>query len=59
MPIDLNPETKAIRTDKLARFVAHSFDTITKLEKGNIDSTIKDCLDSGKTLFVRFIASEG
>ena len=35
------------------------FDTVTKLSADNIDSTIKGALDEGKTLFVRFIASEG
>ena len=35
------------------------FDTVTKLTKGNIDDTIKTNIDAGKTLFVRFIASEG
>jgi len=35
------------------------FDTVTKLDKSNIDSTIQSSIDSGKTLFVRFIASEG
>ena len=27
--------------------------------KANVDTVIKDTIDSGKTLFVRFIASEG
>jgi hypothetical protein len=35
------------------------FDTVTKLSKSNIDSTIQSNIDAGKTLFVRFIASEG
>ena len=35
------------------------FDTVTKLGKANVDTVIKDTIDSGKTLFVRFIASEG
>ena len=35
------------------------FDTVTKLTKANIDATIKEQVDAGKTLFVRFIASEG
>ena len=30
-----------------------------ELTKDNIDSTITDTIDAGKTLFVRFIASEG
>ena len=33
------------------------FDTVTKLGKANVDTVIKDTIDSGKTLFVRFIAS--
>ena len=35
------------------------FDTVTKLTKENIDSTIAENVDAGKTLFVRFIASAG
>ena len=35
------------------------FDTVTKLGKANVDTVIKDTIDSGKTLFVRFIASAG
>jgi len=35
------------------------FEHVTKLNKGNIDDTISSALESGKTLFVRFIASEG
>lgn len=35
------------------------FDTVTKLTKDNVDLTIKNTIDEGKTLFVRFIASEG
>lgn len=35
------------------------FDTVSKLTKSNIDSTIQEQVDAGKTLFVRFIASEG
>ena len=35
------------------------FDTVTKLTQSNIDTTIKGAIDDGKTLFVRFIASEG
>jgi hypothetical protein len=35
------------------------WDHSVKLNKANIDSTIKDTIDNGKTLFVRFIASEG
>jgi len=35
------------------------FDHVTKLDKSNMDATIKDSIDAGKTLFVRFIASAG
>ena len=35
------------------------FETVSKLTKSNIDSTIQEQVDAGKTLFVRFIASEG
>jgi len=31
----------------------------TKLTKDNIDSVIAENVDSGKTLFVRFVASAG
>ena len=35
------------------------FDTVTQLTSSNIDATIEGALNEGKTLFVRFIASEG
>ena len=35
------------------------FQSVTKLTASNIDATIKSNIDAGKTLFVRFIASEG
>ena len=35
------------------------FDTVTKLTADNKDDVIKSNVDAGKTLFVRFIASEG
>jgi hypothetical protein len=31
----------------------------TQLTESNFDSTIKENIDSGKTMFIRFIASEG
>ena len=43
----------------LAIYPDEHWDYSTKLTKDNIDSTIKECVDGGKTLFVRFIASEG
>ena len=35
------------------------FDTVTKMTDANKDDVIKSAVDAGKTLFVRFIASEG
>ncbi len=35
------------------------FDVATKCTKDNIDDLIKTNVDGGKTLFIRFIASEG
>ena len=35
------------------------FDNSIKLTTDNFDSTIKEVVDSGKTFFVRWIASEG
>lgn len=35
------------------------WDHTTKLTKANVDSVIDTTLGAGKTLFVRFIASEG
>jgi len=35
------------------------FDYVAKLDKSNVDATITESIDAGKTLFVRFIASEG
>jgi hypothetical protein len=35
------------------------FDYATKMTAANKDSVIADAINAGKTLFVRFIASEG
>jgi len=35
------------------------FDKVTKLTNDNFDSTVADAVASDKTLFVRWIASEG
>jgi len=35
------------------------FDTVTKMTGANKDDVIKEAVDAGKTLFIRFIASEG
>ena len=35
------------------------FDTSTKLTEKNFDAHVKEQVDAGKTLFVRWIASEG
>lgn len=35
------------------------FDNSVKLTTDNFDSTLKEVVDSGKTFFVRWIASEG
>jgi len=35
------------------------FDQITKLTEANFEDTVKSTVDAGKTLFVRWIASEG
>jgi len=35
------------------------FDAVAKITGDNIDSVIKEAVDSDKTLFIRFIASEG
>lgn len=35
------------------------FDHVTKLTQSNFDETVKANVDAGKTLFVRWIASEG
>jgi hypothetical protein len=35
------------------------FDTSTKLTEKNFDAHVKEQVDTGKTLFVRWIASEG
>ena len=43
----------------LATYPDGHFDTVTRLTKSNIDTTISSSIDAGKTLFVRFIASEG
>ena len=43
----------------LAIYPENHFDTVTKLGMANIESVIQENVDAGKTLFVRFIASEG
>ena len=43
----------------LAIYPDGHFDSVTKIGKANVDSVIKEHVDAGKTLFVRFIASEG
>jgi hypothetical protein len=35
------------------------FDTVTKCTVANFEETVTSAVDSGKTLFVRWIASEG
>ena len=35
------------------------FDRVTKLTTANFEETVKTQVDAGKTLFVRWIASEG
>ena len=35
------------------------FDVSTKLTQDNFDATIKEAVDADKTMFVRWIASEG
>ena len=35
------------------------FDYVTKLTEANFESTVTAAVDSGKSLFVRWIASEG
>jgi len=35
------------------------WDHVTKCTKDNMDATVKEAVDAGKTLFVRWIASEG
>ena len=35
------------------------FDKVTKLTEANFESTVTEAVDSGKSLFVRWIASEG
>ena len=35
------------------------FDRVTKLTESNFESTVVEAVDSGKSLFVRWIASEG
>jgi len=35
------------------------WDIVKKCTKGNMDATVKEAVDGGKTLFVRWIASEG
>lgn len=35
------------------------FDHVTELTEDNFENTIKENVDAGKTLFVRWIASEG
>ena len=43
----------------LAIYPDNHFDYSTKVTGANIDKVIGDVVDAGKTLFVRFIASEG
>ena len=43
----------------LAIYPEGHFDTVTKLTKNNMDSVIDTSIRAHKTLFVRFIASEG
>lgn len=40
-------------------YVDGHWDRCTKLTKSNFDIEVKNAIDSGKTMFVRFIASEG
>lgn len=35
------------------------WDHVKKCTKANMDDTVKEAVDAGKTLFVRWIASEG
>jgi len=35
------------------------FDVVTKCTQGTFDGFVKEQVDAGKTLFVRWIASEG
>jgi len=35
------------------------FDRATELNADNVDSFVKDNVDAGKTVFIRWIASEG
>jgi hypothetical protein len=35
------------------------FDRVVKLTTGNFEETVTSSVDAGKTLFVRWIASEG
>jgi len=35
------------------------FDVSMKLTQSNFDATVKENVDAGKTMFVRWIASEG
>ena len=35
------------------------FDKVHKCTQGNFDALVKEQVDAGKTLFVRWIASEG
>jgi hypothetical protein len=35
------------------------FDHVTKMTESNFEGVVKDKVDAGKTLFVRWIASEG
>lgn len=43
----------------LAIYPENHFDTVAKVGKANVDSIVKENVDAGKTLFVRFIASAG
>lgn len=35
------------------------WDVVTKCTKENVDEKVKEAVDAGKTMFVRWIASEG
>ena len=43
----------------LAIYPEGHFDKITKCTEANFEGLVKDTVDSGKTLFVRWIASTG
>jgi hypothetical protein len=43
----------------LAIYPEDHFDRVTKCTAGNFESLVQEKVDAGKTLFVRWIASEG